>query len=367
MHRSLHAQQMKILSTIATFNLPTSASDKIICTNDECIINSNTAPLILPAGQIAYLPIPTNEDRMLTSDSTSSYITVSSEFGNSSALVTQALSTQEQTALPYDFGYWDPEIHIDSNTGLPKFIYYVVKDEQIIGSASFLSQPTLCQLNEGHNIIEACGILENIVSEINPCQINEICLMQPQTFLQNVFNNSLNNIEIGASRGLSNVVYDTLIQSNFSTQLAYFISEMSFYTMYFYITLHRHKNLMDDSSAMYQASIDTITGFLLGQSLHLVTKMGHWAFENGYTWGGRILVSVGNFGLLAYQSISDGLMMTVNTTVGILSQVATEHVGKATVNFLKQRIQVLAPMVAWALEKKSEAAPEKEVRPYFSI
>ena len=137
--------------------------------------------------------------------------------------------------------------------------------------------------------------------------------------------------------------------------------------MYFHISLQRHKNLMDDSSAIYQASIDTITGFLLGQSLHLVSKMGHWALENGYIWGGRILVSVGNFGLLAYQSISDGLMMTVNTTVGILSQVATEHVGKATVNFLKQRIQVLVPIVAWTLEQKSEATPEKEVRPCFSI
>jgi hypothetical protein len=123
---------------------------------------------------------------------------------------------------------------------------------------------------------------------------------------------------------------------------------------------------MDDSSAIYQASIDTITGFLLGQTLHVVSKMGHWAIENGYTWGGRLLMFVGNFGLLAYQSMSDGLMTAINTTAGILSQVVTEQIGKTTVNFLKERIHALAPITVWPL-KQNDDADSQEVNSYFSM
>jgi hypothetical protein len=365
MHSSLNKLHMQILNRIANFKPIVLAPEQIICTGNECTSNSKMSPLADSSSQIAFQLRFTEQDTMLALDNLPSVMTNRNGIDYASALVTQSVS-QKQNSLPYDFGYWDPEIYTDPNTDLPKFVYYVVKNERIVGSAAFLSQPIPCRLKDGHNIREACGILEDIVAEIDPSQIEEVCLIQPHSFMQKIFNNSLNSIEVGASRGVCNVVYESLIQAKFSANLAYFISEISFYTMYFYISLQKHKNLMDDSSAIYQASIDTITGFLLGQTLHVVSKMGHWAIENGYTWGGRLLMFVGNFGLLAYQSMSDGLMTAINTTAGILSQVVTEQIGKTTVNFLKERIHALAPITVWPL-KQNDDADSQEVNSYFSM
>lgn len=273
-------------------------------------------------------------------------------------LTNNGFFSKKQNSMSFYVAYFSEGIIQDHRTKAMIFTLHIINTTtgEIDGSMQFYGTPILCRMPDMNsdtlNIFNVKGdIAKKIVSQINPDAIEDICAIQPITFMQQVIKKSIESAESGALLGGRNLGKKLLVRSGYSPITAHFIADLSFYTTIFFVQLNRALQKYEDASlALHEASLATLQFTTLKIFLDNITLLGNSLIQHQYIKSGKFLEILGNYGILAYEGLASlisaynnenyseipeaTLTISANLAVGTTTAIATEFVAEKTLTGL---------------------------------